>query len=97
MTINMNDLYKMQYKSKYKKIVHEKLQYQIKHVASFKKVVGGGQPDSNILGKHKKERSSNTGIMKIVIREKGGGLNFLFLQFHSCFFFNFLFNFLCAH
>lgn len=50
------------------------------------KVVGGGQPDSNILGKHKKERSSNTGIMKIVIREKGGGLNFLFLQFHSCFF-----------
>lgn len=42
MTINMNDLYKMQYKSKYKKIVHEKLQYQIKHVASFKKVVGGG-------------------------------------------------------
>lgn len=49
------------------------------------KVVGGGQPDSNILGKHKKERSSNTGIMKIVIREKGGGLNFLFLLFFLIF------------
>lgn len=86
MIINMNDLYKIQYKCK-KKIVREKLQYQIRHVASFMKVVwGGGQPDSNILGKHKKERSSNTGIMKIVIREKGGELNFLFLQFHSCFF-----------
>lgn len=38
---NMNDLYKIQYKCK-KKIVHEKLQYQIRHVASFMKVVWGG-------------------------------------------------------
>lgn len=79
MIINMNDLYKIQFKCK--KIVHEKVQYKIRHVASFMKVVGGGGGNliQIFLASIKKERKS----LKYRYHEnrnsgEGRGVNFSF-------------------
>lgn len=93
MIINMNDIYKIQYKCKknYMRKYSTKSGSSIVYESS-----GGGNLIQIFLASMNKERKSlKYRYHEHRNSEKGGGLIFLFFQIHSCFFF--LFHFLCAH